>query len=337
MGQIDWALIINWIVSGFIGLVFGIIGSWVTYRRDRNRDDIAWQREKQRFQEDWRHQKELSEIQFEQKLKELELQFKREENERLRSTLLRGVDNPIETIDTLQRARVRLQMEYLVQRAEMFVPESRTTDYLRKIDVDNLSDNQLQRLSSEVESANLALAVLQELQAKLEEGTVEGIKMLESKSEDYPSKLIEDMRHHLVWSHHNSSDAKGSTWSAIASEAGQFNYDYKFLVYFLKLKNRNNGWQIPSTPYEPVPIPSIQEFIEILEVRLNHIKRVIDSGDLSLKWEWPSSWGHVSWNGPIIHTNTTQKLSDEAYLYIAQKEYTQTEVAINQYKVLLGK
>jgi hypothetical protein len=228
-------------------------------------------------------------------------------------------------------------MEYLVQRAEMFVPESRTTDYLRKIDVDNLSDNQLRRLSSEVERANLALAVLQELQAKLEEGTVEEIKMLESRSEDYPSKLIEDMRHHLVWSHHNSSDAKGSTWSAIASEAGHFNYDYNFLVYFLKLKNRNNGWQIPGTSYEPVPIPSIQEFIEILEVRLNHIKRVIDSGDLSLKWEWPSSWGHVPWNGPIIHTNTTQKLSDEAYFYIAQKEYTQTEVAINQYRVLLGK
>ncbi len=269
MGQMDWILLTNWIISGFIGLVFGVIGGWVTYRGNRHRDDIAWQREKQKFQENWQHQKELLEIQFEQRLKELELQLKREENERLRSTLLKGVDNPTETIVTLQRARVSLQ--------------------------------------------------------------------LESRSEDDSLKLIEDMRHHAIWEHHNSSDAKGSTWSAIASEAGQFNYDYNFLVYFLKLKNRNNGWRISNAPYESVPIPSIEEFIEILEVRLNHIKRVIDSGDLSLKWEWPSSWGHIPWNGPIIHTNTIQKLSDEAYIYIAQREYAQTKTSIEQYNILLGK
>lgn len=321
MGQIDWALLIHWVTSGFIGLVFGIIGGWVTYRRDRTRDDIAWQREKQRFQEDWQHQKELLEIQFEQRLKELELQFSREENERLRSTLLQGVDNPIATIDNLQRARVRFQMEYLVQRAAMFVPESRTMDYLRSMET-----------------------VLRELQAKLTQEedlslgmkALEQMKMLKGSGAEDTSKLIEDMRHNLVWEHHDSSDARGSTWSAIAAEADRFNYDYKFLVYFLELKNANNGWQIPGTPYEPVPIPSIQEFIEILKVRLEHIKRVIDSNDLSLKWEWPSSWGHVPWNGPIINTNTIPELSDEAYLYMAQKEYTQTKVAISQYLVLLG-
>lgn len=326
MGQIDWAILINWIVSGFIGLVFGILGGWVTYRRDRIRDDIAWQREKQQFQEDWQRQKELLEIQFDQRLKELELQFSREENERLRNTLLKGVDNPIATIGNLQRARVELQrvelqMEYLVERAAMFVPESRTMDYLKSMEL-----------------------VLRELQAKLvqEEDlslgmkALEQMKMLKGTSEEDPSKLIEDMRHNVVWHHHDSNDAKGSTWSAIAAEAGRFNYDYKFLVYFLKSKNDNNGWQIPGTPYEPVPIPSVQEFIDILRVRLEHIKRVIDSNDLSLKWEWPSGWGHVPWNGPIINTDTLPKLSDEAYFYMAQKEYAQTKVAISQYLALLG-
>lgn len=151
------------------------------------------------------------------------------------------------------------------------------------------------------------------------------------------NKLIEDMRHHLVWHHHDSKDVKGSTWSAIASEAGGFNYDYKFLVYFLKLKNKTNGWQIQGTNYTPAPIPSMRDFIEILEIRLNHIKQVIDTCDLSLKWSWPSSWGYVSWNGPVINTNTIQKLPDEAYIYIAQREYAQTNTAIEQYKVILGK
>ncbi len=336
MGQTDWALLINWVTSGFIGLVFGIIGGWVTYRRDRRRDDIAWQKEKQKFQEDWEHQKELLEIQFEQRLKEHELQITREENERLRNTLLQGVNNPLETIDTLQRTRARLQMEHLVLRAEMFVPESGIIGYLRSVDIDSLSNTQLLRLASEVKRANLALIVLQELQEKLGQDSVEELKMLPGGSEKYPSKLIEDMSHSVIWHHHNSRDAKGATWAAIASEAGHFNYNYDFLVYFLKLKNLNDGWQIPGTSYEPVPIPSIQEFTEILEVRLSHIKRVIDSGDLSLKWEWPSSWGYVPWNGPIINTNTIQKLSDEAYIYIAQREYSQTKVAIEQYKVLLG-
>lgn len=150
------------------------------------------------------------------------------------------------------------------------------------------------------------------------------------------NKLIEDMCHHIVWHHHDSRDAKGSTWSAIASEAGIFNYDYKFLVYFLKLKNKNNGWQILGTTYTPVPIPSMQDFIEIMEVRLSHIKQVIDTYDISLKWNWPSTWGYVPWNGPIIHTNSIQKLPDEAYIYVAQREYAQTNIAIEQYKVVLG-
>lgn len=341
MGQVDWALLTNWIISGLIGLLFGLIGGWVTYRFDRNRDDIAWQREKQKIQDDWRHQKELLEVQFGQRLKELELQLKREENERLREALLKGVDNPIETIDTLTRAKVRFQMEHLVKRAEIFVPESRITDYLlslRRMDIEGLENDQLRKITSEVTRADLALAVLQELQARLEQSKVEedaelGTKLLEDAK---TSRFIEDMRHHLVWHHHDANDAKGSTWSAIASEAGRFNYDYRFLVYFLKLKNKNSGWQIQGTPYTPVPIPSIHEFIEILEVRLMHLKKVIGTGDLTLKWDWPPAWGHVPWNGPIINTDTVRKLPDDYYLEIANREYAQTEIAIKQYRLLSG-
>ena len=61
-----------------------------------------------------------------------------------------------------------------------------------------------------------------------------------------------------------------------------------------------HGWQIPGTPYTLAPIPSIQEFLKILEVRREQIKEVIDTGDLSLKWKWPAEWGYVPWSGPII-------------------------------------
>lgn len=336
MGQVDWTLLINWTISGFIGLVFGVIGGWVTYQRDRHRDDIAWQREKQKVQEDWQHQKELLEIQFEQRLKEHELQVAREENERLRSTLLQGIENPLETLDTLQRTRAKLQMEHLVLRSEVFASELGVTDYLTSLNIDELSNTQLLRFISEAKQANLALTVLQELQEKLRQITVEELRTLPGGGEKYPSKLIEDMTHHLAWHHHNSRDAKGATWSAIASEAGQFNYNYAFFVYFLKLKNMNDGWQISGTSYEPAPIPSIQEFVAILEVRLEQLRRVVATGDLSLEWEWPSSWGHVPWEGPIINTNTIPNLSDDAYLYIAQREMAQTETAIQQYRLSLG-
>lgn len=153
------------------------------------------------------------------------------------------------------------------------------------------------------------------------------------ESEQHLSSYVEDLCHHGIWNHHGANDAKGATWSAIAAEAGHLNYNYPFLVYFLKLKNRNNGWQITGTPYTPVPIPSIQEFLEILEVRRDQIKEVIDTGDLSLKWKWPAEWGYVPWSGPII-IERIQDLSDECYLDNALREYSQIEVAINQYRTL---
>ena len=126
---------------------------------------------------------------------------------RLREALLKGVDNPIETIDTLSCTKVRFQMEHLVQRAEILVPESRITDYLlslQRIDIESLKNDQLRKITSEVERADLALAVLQELHARLEQSKVEEDTELGMRSvEDVKtSKFIEDMRHHLVWDHH---------------------------------------------------------------------------------------------------------------------------------------
>lgn len=341
MGQIDWVVSMNWVISGLIGLIFGIIGGWATYRFDRKRDDIAWERDKQRIQDEWQHQKKLLESQFEQRLVELEAELKREESERLRSTLLRGVDDPAAAINRAMRAKVQLQMDYLKLNARTLVAESRGTDLLLslyQLDIGYLTQEQLSGISLELERANLALAVLQELRAKLPRNDTEERTELKADllRDAKNHSFIEDMRHHGIWNHHDSRDAKGSTWSAVAAEAGSFNYDYSFLVFFLRLKNQNHGWQIPGTPYTPVPIPSLQDFLDILEIRLDQIKRVLDTGDLSLRWDWPASWGHVPWNGPVVHSDTGSKFDDEHYLESARKEHVQTQTAIIQYRLLSG-
>ena len=105
MPTIDWALLINWIVSGFIGFVFGMISAWISYRYERKRDDIAWQREREKLQEQHRHDLELLEKQFQQKMIELEQQLARERTSQLRNRLTQGIDNAQETIENLQRSR----------------------------------------------------------------------------------------------------------------------------------------------------------------------------------------------------------------------------------------
>ena len=109
MPSLDIATLINWAVSGFIGLMFGIGSAWVTHRYQRQRDDIAWEREKAKLREQFEHEKRLLELQFQQRLKELEQQSSQQQSSRIRDEILKGVDNPDRAIQELQRARVYLQ------------------------------------------------------------------------------------------------------------------------------------------------------------------------------------------------------------------------------------
>jgi len=69
MTSIDIATLVNLIASGFIGFCFGAISTWLKYRYDRKRDDIAWEREKKK---------------------------------QLREELTRGLDNPKEVLRGLK-------------------------------------------------------------------------------------------------------------------------------------------------------------------------------------------------------------------------------------------
>ena len=77
--SIDVPTLVKLIVSGFIGLAFGIISAWVTYRYERKRDDIAWEREKEKLQRQFEHEKLVLQAQYQQRLDELERRAIRDE------------------------------------------------------------------------------------------------------------------------------------------------------------------------------------------------------------------------------------------------------------------
>ncbi len=49
--NIDSSTIVNLIISGLIAFVFGALSTWITYKNERKRDDIAWEREKEKLQQ----------------------------------------------------------------------------------------------------------------------------------------------------------------------------------------------------------------------------------------------------------------------------------------------
>ncbi|MEM4234688.1 MAG: hypothetical protein QXU75_06040 [Candidatus Methanomethylicaceae archaeon] len=125
MPLLDIGTLVNWLVSGFIGLIFGIGSAWVTYRYQRRRDDIAWEREKEKLREQFEHDKRMLEQQFQQRIKELEYQLSQQQSLRLREEILKGVDNPAKAIEELQRAEQMIYAPlpppspYLIPRAQL--------------------------------------------------------------------------------------------------------------------------------------------------------------------------------------------------------------------------
>ncbi|MBM3126575.1 MAG: hypothetical protein FJZ87_16145 [Chloroflexi bacterium] len=124
MNWIDISTMPDLIISGFVGLLMGIIGSWVAHRFERKRDDIAWARESEKLKEQFNQEKELLTIQFQLKLKEMQLEEQRAGALQLRSELLRGVDNPEDALRGLRIITERLRKEkrgsHLVYPADLY-------------------------------------------------------------------------------------------------------------------------------------------------------------------------------------------------------------------------
>jgi hypothetical protein len=89
--SIDVPALVNVLVSGLIGFLSGVASSWVAYRYQRKRDDIAWERELVMLHQQFTHEIALREREYAQRLKDLEEKLSREESDEIRRQLLRGV------------------------------------------------------------------------------------------------------------------------------------------------------------------------------------------------------------------------------------------------------
>jgi hypothetical protein len=256
------------ILGGVIGLISALFGAVVQHLFESRRYKVELGDQERILQKQFEQQGEALLKQHQLALEEDRIKRAREESEQIAQQVRDSLTQGLQEYMTQSYPNVSELKHLRVQVNEAIRQEKLT----------------IEDAESAVQSIQRLLIAYDELSYQDIEQLVQALDRLQKiqKSEEHLSSFIEDLRHHAIWHHHGANDAKGSTWSAIASEAGRLNYNYPFLVYFLKLKNRNNGWQIPGTPYEPVPIPSIQEFIEILEVRRNQIKEVYDTGDLSL-------------------------------------------------------
>jgi len=114
--MIDWSIFANWVVTGFLGVIFGAASAWVTYRYQRKQDDIKWTREvkqretdwlreQEKLKQQWEHDKALMLLQSKQRFIELEQQYFEQEKSRIKDELLRGLENPVQTIKELEDFR----------------------------------------------------------------------------------------------------------------------------------------------------------------------------------------------------------------------------------------
>ena len=257
------------ILGGVIGLLSALIGAVVQHLLETRRYKVQLQDQEQILQKQFKQQGEALLQQHQLALEEDLIKRAREESEQ-RSQQIR---------DSLTQGLKEHMAQGYPNASELKHLKAQVNEVSRK---EKLT---IQDAESTVQTIQRLLTAYDELSHQEIEQLIQALTRLQTvqKDEQHLSSFVNNLRHHLIWHHHDANDTKGSTWSAIAAEAGRLNYSYPFIVYFLKLKNRNRDWRTSETPYEPVPIPSVQEFIEILEIRRDQIKKVIDTGDLSLQ------------------------------------------------------
>jgi hypothetical protein len=94
MPAIEIPTLINWIIAGLIGLVFGTASAFFTYRFERRRDDLKWQRELEKLRIEF-------ELQALQQQKEHEQEQIAETGKRINAELTRGLDDPEKAVRSL--------------------------------------------------------------------------------------------------------------------------------------------------------------------------------------------------------------------------------------------
>lgn len=94
MSPFDWSQLSTVLITGLIGMFFGIISSYFSYRNERKRDELKWQHEKEMMKTQQQFAKEQSAIEWAHKFDEIEVKNYHEQISKLRRELINDIGNP---------------------------------------------------------------------------------------------------------------------------------------------------------------------------------------------------------------------------------------------------
>jgi hypothetical protein len=146
-----------------------------------------------------------------------------------------------------------------------------------------------------------------------------------------------DFEGHGLWHMHAGDEERNEKyyiWSAVAASLPEFDYDYD--VYREAAERFNEKVARQKHPWPRLYVLSLEEFVAVLEFRESELLRIIrlwqsgkgwDKGDRSIEWQWPSEWGHIGWNGPILR--------ERVHLWGAEEDLMRTRAALANYRLRL--
>lgn len=114
MNSSDVTTILNWIIPGIIGLIVGIISTFLAHRYQKERDRISWEREKEKLREQFQNEKEIYLLQYQLRLSELKQKSEEQQSSNLREQLTKGVDNPAKALNELRESEISLSESHYV-------------------------------------------------------------------------------------------------------------------------------------------------------------------------------------------------------------------------------
>lgn len=144
-------------------------------------------------------------------------------------------------------------------------------------------------------------------------------------------RLERDFEGHGLWRMHKrgkNADNKYYLWSAIAASLPEFDYSYE--VYREALDGFNQGSFVQEHPHDALPALALDEFIAVLEYRESELLRLLNfkgawkDFEEANYWQWPSEWGDLGWQSPIIRHGLSRHAIEEDLL--------QTRNAIRRYE-----
>ena len=143
--------------------------------------------------------------------------------------------------------------------------------------------------------------------------------------------LLEDFDGHGLWHFRGITDnIKFHFWSAIAAMLPEFDYSYEAFCEAATKFNKKEESRAIERDRQPrtIDIPTLPEFLEILEFRRSELERILEEGwwasdKRESEWHWPAKWGKISWTGPIIRGRSRNE---------AEEELFRTNTAIERYR-----